>query len=245
MNKEQFYIIGGKHAVIECLKNTQRYIKTIYVNCQKNLEVIKKLNNRNIKIELKPSDTFNKLFTDREFVHQGFAALTSSLINKNLEIYIQSKISVNRNSIFVILDGIEDDRNIGSIIRSSSAFGVDGIIMNKREYRNKSIYLHKTASGATEHISIFAVSNVVNALEILKKNNFWIYAMDGKAKNSIYAEKFTANTVFVFGSESKGMRNILLNKSDRTLAIPMQNKMDSLNVANAVTATLAIYKVHL
>ena len=243
MNKEQFYIIGGKHAVIECLKNTQRYIKTIYVNCQKNLEVIKKLNNRNIKIELKPSDTFNKLFTDREFVHQGFAALTSSLINKNLEIYIQSKISVNRNSIFVILDGIEDDRNIGSIIRSSSAFGVDGIIMNKREYRNKSIYLHKTASGATEHISIFAVSNVVNALEILKKNNFWIYAMDGKAKNSIYAEKFTANTVFVFGSESKGMRNILLNKSDRTLAIPMQNKMDSLNVANAVTATLAIYKV--
>ena len=69
--------------------------------------------------------------------------------------------------------------------------------------------------------------------------------MEGKAKNSIYSEKFTANTVFVFGSESKGMRNILLNKSDRTLAIPMQNKMDSLNVANAVTATLAIYKVHL
>ena len=164
MNKEQFYIIGGKHAVLECIKNTQRNIKTIYVNCQKNLEVVKKINNRNVKIELKLGDTFNKLFTDKEFVHQGFAVLTNLLVNKNLETYIQSEISVKKNSIFIILDGIEDDRNIGSIIRSSSAFGVDGIIMNKREYRNKSIYLHKTASGATEYISIFSVSNVVNAL---------------------------------------------------------------------------------
>jgi len=245
MNKEQLYIIGGKHAVIECLKNIQRDIKTIYVNSQKNFELINNLNSRNIKIELKIGDEFNRLFADKEFVHQGFAALIHSLVNKNLEIYLQSKKSINKNSVFIILDGIEDDRNIGSIIRSSSAFGVDGIIMNKREYRNKSIYLHKTASGAIEHISVFAISNVVNALEILKKNNFWIYAMDGKAKNSIYKEKFNANTAFVFGSEFKGMRNILLKKSDKTLAIPMQNKMDSLNVANAVTAALAIHKANL
>ena len=245
MNKEQLYIIGGKHAVIECLKNTERCIKTIYVNSQKNFELINNFNFRNIKIELKIGDKFDKLFSDKQFVHQGFAALVHSLMNKNLEAYLQSQKSKNKNFVFIILDGIEDDRNIGSIIRSSSAFGVDGIIVNKREYRHKSIYLHKTASGAVEHISVFAISNVVNALETLKKNNFWIYAMDGKSKNSIYEEKFTANTAFVFGSEYKGMRNILLKKSDKTLAIPMQNKIDSLNVANAVTAALAIYRGNL
>ena len=101
--------------------------------------------------------------------------------------------------------------------------------------------MHKTASGAMEYIPIFAVSNVVNAIDILKKNNFWIYAMDGKANNSIFKEKFSTKVSFVFGSESDGMRKIVLNHSDNILFIPMKNKIDSLNVSNAVAATLAIY----
>ena len=181
------------------------------------------------------------VFIDNEFVHQGFAALVSPLENLDLETFIQSDLENKKRSVFIILDGIEDDRNIGSIIRSSSALGADGIIINKREFRNKSFHMHKTASGAMEYIPIFAVSNVVNAIDILKKNNFWIYAMDGKANNSIFKEKFSTKVSFVFGSESNGMRKIVLNHSDNILFIPMKNKIDSLNVSNAVAATLAIY----
>jgi 23S rRNA (guanosine2251-2'-O)-methyltransferase len=241
MTKEQFYIIGGKHAVIESIKNSKRYIKTIFANSEKNYQLIKSINQRNIKIELALGTSFNKLFIDNEFVHQGFAALVSPLENLDLETFIQSDLENKKRSVFIILDGIEDDRNIGSIIRSSSALGADGIIINKREFRNKSFHMHKTASGAMEYIPIFAVSNVVNAIDILKKNNFWIYAMDGKANNSIFKEKFSMKVSFVFGSESDGMRKIVLNHSDNILFIPMKNKIDSLNVSNAVAATLAIY----
>jgi 23S rRNA (guanosine2251-2'-O)-methyltransferase len=241
MTKEQFYIIGGKHAVIESIKNSKRYIKTIFANSEKNYQLIKNINQRNIKIELALGTSFNKLFIDNEFVHQGFAALVSPLENLDLETFIQSDLENKKRSVFIILDGIEDDRNIGSIIRSSSALGADGIIINKREFRNKSFHMHKTASGAMEYIPIFAVSNVVNAIDILKKNNFWIYAMDGKANNSIFKEKFSTKVSFVFGSESDGMRKIVLNHSDNILFIPMKNKIDSLNVSNAVAATLAIY----
>ena len=241
MTKEQFYIIGGKHAVIESIKNSKRYIKTIFANSEKNYQLIKSINQRNIKIELALGTSFNKLFIDKEFVHQGFAALVSPLENLDLETFIQSDLENKKRSVFIILDGIEDDRNIGSIIRSSSALGADGIIINKREFRNKSFHMHKTASGAMEYIPIFAVSNVVNAIDILKKNNFWIYAMDGKANNSIFKEKFSMKVSFVFGSESDGMRKIVLNYSDNILFIPMKNKIDSLNVSNAVAATLAIY----
>jgi 23S rRNA (guanosine2251-2'-O)-methyltransferase len=241
MTKEQFYIIGGKHAVIESIKNSKRYIKTIFANSEKNYQLIKSINQRNIKIELALGTSFNKLFIDKEFVHQGFAALVSPLENLDLETFIQSDLENKKRSVFIILDGIEDDRNIGSIIRSSSALGADGIIINKREFRNKSFHMHKTASGAMEYIPIFAVSNVVNAIDILKKNNFWIYAMDGKANNSIFKEKFSTKVSFVFGSESDGMRKIVLNHSDNILFIPMKNKIDSLNVSNAVAATLAIY----
>ena len=241
MTKEQFYIIGGKHAVIESIKNSKRYIKTIFANSEKNYQLIKSINQRNIKTELALGTSFNKLFIDKEFVHQGFAALVSPLENLDLETFIQSDLENKKRSVFIILDGIEDDRNIGSIIRSSSALGADGIIINKREFRNKSFHMHKTASGAMEYIPIFAVSNVVNAIDILKKNNFWIYAMDGKANNSIFKEKFSMKVSFVFGSESDGMRKIVLNHSDNILFIPMKNKIDSLNVSNAVAATLAIY----
>ena len=241
MTKEQFYIIGGKHAVIESIKNSKRYIKTIFANSEKNYQLIKSINQRNIKTELALGTSFNKLFIDKEFVHQGFAALVSPLENLDLETFIQSDLENKKRSVFIILDGIEDDRNIGSIIRSSSALGADGIIINKREFRNKSFHMHKTASGAMEYIPIFAVSNVVNAIDILKKNNFWIYAMDGKANNSIFKEKFSMKVSFVFGSESDGMRKIVLNYSDNILFIPMKNKIDSLNVSNAVAATLAIY----
>jgi 23S rRNA (guanosine2251-2'-O)-methyltransferase len=166
MTKEQFYIIGGKHAVIESIKNSKRYIKTIFANSEKNYQLIKSINQRNIKIELALGTSFNKLFIDKEFVHQGFAALVSPLENLDLETFIQSDLENKKRSVFIILDGIEDDRNIGSIIRSSSALGADGIIINKREFRNKSFHMHKTASGAMEYIPIFAVSNVVNVNHI-------------------------------------------------------------------------------
>tara|TARA_B110000503_G_C7062701_1_gene377371 strand:- start:407 stop:1144 length:738 start_codon:yes stop_codon:yes gene_type:complete len=241
MTKEQLYIIGGKHAVIECIKNPKRNIKTIFINNEKNIGLVKSANQRNIAVEIKSGGSFNKLFIDKDFVHQGFAALVYPLINLEFETFLRLELSDKKKSLFIILDGIEDDRNVGSIIRSASALGADGIIINKREFRNKSIHMHKTASGALEYISIFAVSNVVNAIESLKKYGSWIYAMDSNTNNSIFNEKFPSKVAFVFGSESDGMRKIVLNNSDNIISIPMKNKVGSLNVSNAVAATLAIH----
>jgi len=241
MNKEQFYIVGGKHTVTECIKNPSRMVKTIYINNEKYLDVVEKINKKNTKIEIKSPKAFNKLFKDKEFTHQGFAALIHPLPTLEFDKFVSNFLSKKTDSILIILDGIEDDRNIGSIIRSSSALGADAILINKREFRNQSIYLHKAASGSTEHIPIFPLPNVLHAIQILKKNKFWIYALDGQGNDSIFNEQFDNKSALIFGSENSGTRKIVLNNSDKILFIPMKKEVDSLNVSNAVAASLSIY----
>ncbi|MFM7977794.1 MAG: TrmH family RNA methyltransferase, partial [Candidatus Fonsibacter sp.] len=97
------------------------------------------------------------------------------------------------------MDDITDQRNIGSIVRSCVAFSVDGIVLLDKNFNSASKVMFKSASGALEHIKIFAVSNISNALQILKKNNFWIYALDQNSKNEVNNNMKSERIGLVFG----------------------------------------------
>ena len=229
-NNENFWI-GGLHSVKAAIENPNRKIlEVIFLNEKK----LGKINLQNITHKQKDIKYFNKIF-DEEFSHQGIAALVTKLPNYDLSIELNHS-SLNK---FIILNEITDSRNIGSIIRTSLAFGYKNILIDKREFNEKSYNLIKASSGAIEKVKVFQVSNIKNGIKILKENNFWIYGLDSLAKEDISNIKFQKKIAFLFGSEEKGIEKNVRTYCDHLIKINISN-IDSLNVSNAVSATLAI-----
>lgn len=228
-----YYWICGKHSVIECSKNEQRIVKKIILS---NHEYIKNFSSHLLKyIEIKNNSFFNTITKNQDIAHQGYAIQTMPLSRINLKNYMKTLHNI------VALDGVLDPRNIGSIIRTSLAFNIDALIFNKREVDLKSISLNKAASGSIENIKIFTVSNILNEIENLKRNNFFIQGLDGHANEGIEKVEWNNKNVFIFGSESSGIRPLLKKYCDRLLKISINSKIESLNVSNSVSAALAIY----
>lgn len=165
--------------------------------------------------------------------HQGIAACIDEKPNNKIQ---------DLNGNVVILDNIYDHRNIGSIIRTSVAFGFNNMIIDKKNFSPDSPLMYKTASGAMEHINLFQVSNISNSLLYLKKNDYTIIAFDGSAQNSIFDKKenfLYKKIAFIFGSEDHGVRELTKKNCDDILKIPIKN-VESLNVAVAVSSVLTL-----
>jgi 23S rRNA (guanosine2251-2'-O)-methyltransferase len=101
--------------------------------------------------------------------------------------------------------------------------------------------MFKTASGAMEHVAICLVSNLNNAIKILKENNVWVYAMDSDSKKDIFDYNFNNRSAFVFGSEGSGISDLVKKNCDEVIKIGISKNMESLNVSNAVSSVLSIY----
>jgi len=238
--KTKGFWIGGKHAVLEALKN---YNRTIYriVTTEENRKLIDQdfLKYKKLTLDIKSKKEIDKIFQNEDIIHQNFASEIENLQNENIKDYLRK--SSNQKSLIVVLDDITDQRNIGSIIRSSVAFSVDGIVLLDKNFNSTSKIMFKSASGALEHIKIFSVSNISNTLQVLKENNFWIYALDQNSKNDINNNIKSKRIALVFGSEEFGIRRLVKENCDFQIKIPIK-KIESLNVSNAVAVTLGLYR---
>ena len=103
--------------------------------------------------------------------------------------------------------------------------------------------MYKSASGAMELVNIIPVSNITNALEVLKKNNYWVYGLDGHAKENIEDQKWSNQNAFVFGSEGEGLRRLVKENCDHLIKIQINKQIESLNVSNAVSVTLSMFRL--
>ena len=128
---------------------------------------------------------------------------------------------------------VTDPRNIGSLIRSAVAFGIDGIIMKERNFPRESKLMFKAASGAIEYINIFEVSNINSTLKNLKDKNFWVYGFDGKGEKNFTDIEWKGNNVLLFGSEGSGMHQHTSKYADFLVKIDIENKIESLNISNS------------
>ena len=241
MAEKKDFWIAGKHSVVSALMNRERKVREVYFTNENKKILNEKIKNLNPKTLFKEvsKNKIDNIFTKLNLVHQNFAAKISPL-KKN---FIQYDL-VNENKV-LILDRITDARNIGSIIRSSVAFNFDSIIVKERNFPSTSPLMYKSSSGAIENIKIFEVSNLSNIIEILKKKNFWIYALDSNAKEGINENTFqTKKKALILGSESRGISNNILNKSDYIIKIDISDKIESLNVSNAATAIMTLIKFY-
>jgi 23S rRNA (guanosine2251-2'-O)-methyltransferase len=233
--------IGGKHAVLSAIKNPKRKINKLIITEENEKDFNSKNFDKKIIIEIKDKKEIDKIFINENIVHQGIAAEIESIPAIELKEYL--KINNNLKNTLVVLDDITDQRNIGSIIRSCSAFNIDAVILLEKNYNPKNKMMYKSASGAMEIVNIIPVSNITNALKVLKKNNYWVYGLDGNVKENIEDQKWPNKNVFVFGSEGDGLRRLVKENCDHLIKIQINKEIESLNVSNAVSVTLGIFRL--
>jgi len=235
--KKTTFLIVGKHAVIEALKNPKRKIEKVFVteDALKNLNRENQSLNllKNIHIFYKSRRELDNICGRDEITHQGLVAEVEQLEDLTLKDFIKETDKKNIN--FLALEEVTDPRNIGSIIRSAAAFGIDGIIVKDRSFPSKSKLLYRSASGGTEHMTIFKESNINTSLKYLKSQNFWISAFDVSGKKNFTQHDWKGKNVLLFGSEGFGLKHQTLKHSDFQFKIDISKKIESLNISNSVS----------
>ena len=235
--KKTTFLIVGKHAVLEALKNPNRKIERVFLT----EEAKRNLNRENQSLNLfKSTNVFYKsrkeldnLCGKDETAHQGLIAEVEHLEELNLKDFI--KLKENDNVNLIALEEVTDPRNIGSIIRSAVAFNIDGLIVKERSFPSKSKLLYKSASGGTEHLKIFKVSNLNTTLKYLKSKNFWVSAFDVSANKDFTKNNWKGKNVLLFGSEGFGIKAKTLENSDFRFKVKMNSNIESLNISNTVS----------
>ena len=143
------------------------------------------------------------------------------------------KVAKDEKSIVLVLDGVQDPRNFGAIVRSAEIFGVKGIIIPERNSVKINETVVKTSTGAIEHVDIIKVTNISEAIQKLKKLDYWVYGAEGSGEKCYYEEKYPNRTVLVMGGEGAGIRKKVKENCDILVNIPMYGKINSLNVSVA------------
>jgi len=235
--KKTTFLIVGKHAVLEALKNPNRKIDRIFLteDAQKNLNRENQSLNlfKKINVFYKSRKELDNLCGRDETSHQGLVAEVEQLEEITIKEFVLQNKENNIN--FIALEEVTDPRNIGSIIRSAVAFGIDGVIVKERSFPSKSKLLYKSASGGAEHIKIFKVSNVNTTLKYLKSKDFWISAFDVSATKDFTKNNWKGKNVLLFGSEGFGLKSKTLMHSDFKFKVKMNNNIESLNISNTVS----------
>jgi 23S rRNA (guanosine2251-2'-O)-methyltransferase len=234
--KKSTFLIAGKHAVTEALKNSKRKVIKIFLteDSKKNLnrENQDKQLLKDIKIFYKTKIELDKLCAKNEISHQGLVAEVEHLESIKLKDYLKQNED-KKNVTFVVLEEVTDPRNIGSIIRSAAAFNIDGLIIKERSFPSESKILYKSASGGIEHINIFEVPNISTTIKYLKTKNFWICGFDKNGKKDFTEFDWNTNSVLLFGSEGYGLKYQTLKNSDFLMKINIDSKIESLNISNS------------
>ncbi len=235
--KKMTFLIVGKHAVVEALKNPYRKVERVFLT----EDALKKLNRenqsvnlfKNIHIFYKSRRELDNLCGRDETSHQGLVAEVEQLDEITLKEFVLNNKKKNVN--LIALEDVTDPRNIGSIIRSAVAFSVDGIIVKERSFPSKSKLLYKSASGGTEHLKIFKVANINTSLKYLKTKDFWVSAFDASGTKDFTKNKWDGKNVLLFGSEGFGLKTKTLSNSDFKFKVRMNKNIESLNISNTVS----------
>lgn len=173
--------------------------------------------------------------------YQGVIAIVPPFEYCEIDDILNEAKRKNEHVFILILDGIEDPHNLGSIIRTAETAGVHGIIIPKRRAASVNSTVNKVSAGALEHMKIARVTNISDSIDKLKEQGVWIYGTAVNSKSKYYEQDLTGDIGIVIGNEGKGISEKVLKKCDVTLNIPMKGKVNSLNAS--VSAGIIIYEI--
>jgi 23S rRNA (guanosine2251-2'-O)-methyltransferase len=171
----------------------------------------------------------------RRGVHQGVVADIEDARSYSVDELVRGAAGT---PLLVVLDSIEDPQNVGAILRTADAAGVDGVIRQSRRAASLDGAAAKASAGAVAHVRIAEVVNIARAVEELKDAGVWTVGLDGSADSSYDAVDYTVPTAIVLGAEGSGLRRLVRERCDRLASIPMRGHVESLNVSVAAGVTL-------
>ena len=234
--------VEGRNAVLELLES-DRDINKIYISDGEKHGSINKIialaKQKKVIINEVSKAKLNQMAQTEN--NQGVIAIVPPFNYCEIEDIIELAKRKKEKPFILILDGLEDPHNLGSIIRTAETAGVHGIIIPKRRAVGVNSTVAKVSAGAVEYMKIARVNNINDAIKYLKENDVWIYGTDMNSDKFYFEEDFTSGVGIVIGSEGFGMSKLVKENCDFLIKIPMRGKITSLNAS--VSAGIVMYEV--
>ena len=236
----QNYLIWGKHALEAAILNDVRKIIKIYHTNEMVGWLKEKLHFSTNFVE--NLIIVNKKSLDQYSIsspHQGVMAEVEPLEWKNLDGYLGKN---DENKCLVLLDQLTNPQNIGSILRTASAFEVDGVVLTKRNTPIENGLMARSAAGAIETMPLIRISNLSRTIEYLKNKNFLVVGLEKNGAEDIKKISDISRVALVLGSENQGLRRLTKEKLSLSVKIPIAVQTESLNVSTAAAIALYVIK---
>ena len=229
-------IIYGKIPVKNAFGGRRKPITVFLHDAHPDQEILALARKNSVKVKLVPVQTLNQLAGQKN--HQGVCCSLPAFSYSDLS-EVLSSLQEKENSTLLLLDGIEDPVNFGSIIRSSCAFDVDAIVIGKNRQVPVTGTVSKIATGGEEIVPICQVTNLAQTIETLKKKGYWVVASAGEGKDLYDEIDYSGKIVLVIGNEGFGVSRLVEESSDVVAQIPLAGKVKALNASIATAVFLA------
>ena len=234
--------IEGRNSVLELLESGKDINKILIQKGEKHGSINKIISkakaNKVVIVEMEKSKLDKISQTNN---HQGVIAIVPPFEYSSVDEILEVAKLKNEDPFILILDGIEDPHNLGSIIRTSETAGVHGIIIPKRRAASVNSTVNKVSAGAVQYMKIARVNNITETIKELKDKGGWVCGTDMDTKKYYYQENYKIPLAIVIGSEGFGMSRLVRDNCDFLVKIPMKGKITSLNAS--VSAGIVIYEV--
>ena len=228
--------IEGKNVVFEAVKSGIE-IETLLVEKGQNHQLIALARKNKVKIQFVEKAALDRISETGK--HQGFIAKTTDFTYSELDEVIQIAQENGEKIFIVLLDGIEDPHNLGSILRVCECAGVTCAVIPKNRSVSVNETVIRTSAGAAAHVKVCKEVSINNAIEFLKSKNVWIYCADSDGED-IYKTDLTGNIAIVIGGEGLGVKRLTKELCDKTVSLPLLGKVNSLNAS--VACGIVVYE---
>ncbi|GAB4544465.1 MAG: 23S rRNA (guanosine(2251)-2'-O)-methyltransferase RlmB [Pleurocapsa sp.] len=240
---EDLDLIYGRHAVLAVLKS-DRQINRIWITpklrSQRQFhDLIREAKTQGVVVDEVDTRRLGQLTQGSN--HQGIAAQIAPYSYWELTDLIEQAKAKTDSPVIILADGIADPHNLGAIIRTAEAMGIQGIVIPQRRATGVTSTVMKVAAGALENMAIARVVNLNQAIAQLKEAGFWIYGTVAQSSKFLHTIDFSGAVGLVVGSEGKGLSSLTQDSCDQLVTIPLSGKTPSLNAS--VATAIAIYEI--
>ncbi len=237
------HIVYGVHPVKEALKSSFLQFEKVLIGTKKPNPILQSVidlsTQRRVPVVLTAAETLEQMV--KGHVHQNIIAIIKEIPYGTTEEILSRWKKEGTKALLLILDGIQDPQNFGSLIRTALGCGAHGIIIPKDRAVGITPGVIKASAGAAVHLPIARVVNIAATIDALKEEGIWVYGAAGEVKERIYDLDLDIDLAVVIGAESKGIRPLVKKKCDRLFSIPMKGPLSSFNAS--VSCGMVLYEV--
>ena len=231
-------LIYGRHPVLEALESEDTSIRRILITRGKSgkrlQQVIDRARQDQVPLQFEDVEVLNRKAGVKQ--HQDVIAELSAIPYTDMADLLE-----NKPRLLLLLDGVEDPRNLGSVIRTAEAVGVEGVLLPQRGSCGITSTVVKASAGGALHVNICRIGNLVRTMERLKGEGYWLVGLDLAGEESMNQIDTASPLAVVVGGEQRGLRRLVREHCDYLVRLPMAGKLSSLNLS--VAAGVLLYSI--